>query len=1661
MKKGYNYLDPEDITAENLKADEDFLNDAANYLYKSTEGDVDLTDPEEIYDEFAKRMRYHDVNEVDTVSDLMYAQEADEESKAEMARLFDVYDKSEISAEDLGEKIVDYGYGIATAPSTWIGLLTGGSGKAVSVAGQQATKEIVRRTLKGALKGALVEGAIGAGQSVAQQGTRMELDPEREFSGTEVALTAGLSALPGVALGGANALRLGAREADATLLKQQGEAAFAKREADAKVAAKETIAKAQDSDGKSVSEVEEVLAELEALTIDPTTGKAVKTKPLDKVEIAEGESIQIGIGQPEGFEIRLEQGDIDKMTAAILEMKEVIPRTPGNKITADLSLAIANGDIPLDMYVKTMEKYNLSGRDIGLIYQANVSNAARLLKSAQAIGGKSAQDILLLKKQLKAAIDKGQDLSEAVGADVKLATEVGQEATIRGYAKDTANKFERVRRSIMTSQPVTTLRNVFGGASRLTLDMFEEAVEVGTTSLYNGIAKRVGLKPIEANKRFLNSADMGKYVLNTSEADLIANLYKNIDQKGFDKFFGNFIDSSVAGTKTDGGGWLTGIGNGLNILNRMSDNFFKKTAFAGELSRLVKANYDESLTDLIKNGRFNSIDPRLFNEAMDKAFEMVYQKTPKGKGFFAEQARNYLNIDQQYGFVTGLLIPFPRFVINQIQFMYEHAPIIGMLQAEKLGGKGKVAGRSLAKRVSQQASGAMMLGTFMSLRNTQDPGTLWYNVETEDGTVDLRPMMGPMNLELYLADTAVKMLRGEPQPNLVGFSQDMVQTAIGSSMRAGTGLQLVNDVLPSLLGDLDPDGATGGKLSIANQQTLGRIAGDYLNTFTFPLPVSIARDLYSLTDEQMRQIPETNGEVNAIDIMFARAGRTLGPIREMLGMENEKDPRYSIMRSTPAKKVDPLRTATTGFNISENANEVEKEANRLQVRPYEIYRRFKFGPADVSIREKVASELPQKMSGYIRGEEYKSQNNENKRKFFKEKAREIVTGISSKVLNELGTKIEVFKERNPDATEDMIREEFGYTINDIMQYRYETEISKDNRAALESEIGKPTEDSNFSEYFFAGQVKSEQKLASGGLVQTFNVGGDVGDPLALSETAAEEDVATREQESEDYVKQMIELGLDLAPVTGEIRSAQGAIKDFEEGNPFMGTLGVIGALPLFGIFGRAAKKAYKIAKDIELPKDATEFSGELVLQHASRNPDLQQFKPVESVRKEVPSTYGINEMEPNPMLYPENVFGSKALYMDYEDGDFVTGAMDSPGFKVGKHVYQVNTTFDKAYVVTPDTLDKFAPLYKELEDRGMVIEDLPDLLKEKGYDGLIIRGFNEKYDDAMSKYKVDSNTDPFESPEMSKRYNKAKDELDKPFEELGLPTSIGQDQILDFYPERIKVVKKVSEGESLGFRTNKAPLEGYAVPDALEMTDEQIATLRESRKKRNPEVVKRFDEIEEAAKKVQSGEIPVEEFRRIADAIKPVRVWDDLPKMASNEEIASGIKPNQLANGIVGLTKSIPDGTRMTSRLDIPAYSDYDTWVVTLKGMDKGDRNVYAPAVMLKNVDLNQSMANQTKAMKVAAGAQKGPFAVMEGDYVDAYPQDLYAYADGVMDNPNWTQIGYDPTRRGYFYDRKTMEPVTAADEIIQIGPLVLGKNVAKGKAEDFAFNKGGLMSRK
>ena len=119
---------------------------------------------------------------------------------------------------------------------------------------------------------------------------------------------------------------------------------------------------------------------------------------------------------------------------------------------------------------------------------------------------------------------------------------------------------------------------------------------------------------------------------------------------------------------------------------------------------------------------------------------------------------------------------------------------------------------------------------------------------------------------------------------------------------------------------------------------------------------------------------------------------------------------------------------------------------------------------------------------------------------------------------------------------------------------------------------------------------------------------------------------------------------------------------------------------------------------------------------------------------------------------------------------------------------------------------------------------------------------------------------------------------------------------------------------------------------------------------------------------------------------------------------------------------------------------------------------MYKPAVVLEDVKFIQPDGPQPKkALKVAKGEGKKPFAVMTGKYVEATDDEAYKLAQDVFDNPEFTQVGYDPTRRGFFYDRETGEAIVEADTVVQVGHLVLARNAKKVDAEAFPFSEGGM----
>jgi len=225
------------------------------------------------------------------------------------------------------------------------------------------------------------------------------------------------------------------------------------------------------------------------------------------------------------------------------------------------------------------------------------------------------------------------------------------------------------------------------------------------------------------------------------------------------------------------------------------------------------------------------------------------------------------------------------------------------------------------------------------------------------------------------------------------------------------------------------------------------------------------------------------------------------------------------------------------------------------------------------------------------------------------------------------------------------------------------------------------------------------------------------------------------------------------------------------------------------------------------------------------------------------------------------------------------------------------------------------------------------------------------------------------------------------------------------------------------------------------------------------DVTKRMPELQQAAKLYEQGKITREQYYAIVDQLKPVTPYEFIPKPATAEEALAALTSDKVKD--FGRTDVLTPGETILSRLDIPAYSKKGTWVTSqhrLKPPADEPKTIYTPTMMLEG---ETKMLPGTKAArKVAKGEEnKSSFATIRGAYKPGSDEEAVERAIEALRSKDYAQIGYDPERRGFFYDRKTMEPIIGTEEgIIQIGPLVLGKKPIRGNPEDFEYKEGGAV---
>ena len=243
---------------------------------------------------------------------------------------------------------------------------------------------------------------------------------------------------------------------------------------------------------------------------------------------------------------------------------------------------------------------------------------------------------------------------------------------------------------------------------------------------------------------------------------------------------------------------------------------------------------------------------------------------------------------------------------------------------------------------------------------------------------------------------------------------------------------------------------------------------------------------------------------------------------------------------------------------------------------------------------------------------------------------------------------------------------------------------------------------------------------------------------------------------------------------------------------------------------------------------------------------------------------------------------------------------------------------------------------------------------------------------------------------------------------------------------------------------------------------------------------------------LKDGLITRKQRNAVVNKFKPVTPYESLPDnlLTTKEKAINAL--DQSKRPMFGKTRKVIKDENfeyIALRLDIPAYLRDGAWVVTAhrpraarlrqgRGPFEGQAGTpigYELALSVNDVsfgtgrEVEEKFGRQVASGVATGAATKSTFATIEGrpetekSYSSLLKEARSVLKDMKEGKPtNWRQVGYDPERHAYFYDRANGEPIVAADRVIQIGPLVLAQNAnvsptgeaIRARQEDFAFSR-------
>ncbi len=384
-----------------------------------------------------------------------------------------------------------------------------------------------------------------------------------------------------------------------------------------------------------------------------------------------------------------------------------------------------------------------------------------------------------------------------------------------------------------------------------------------------------------------------------------------------------------------------------NKLNDMQEGYFRKSVFEAELrNSLRKAGVNAN--DAFSNP--GTIPANLVEDATNKAMRTT----------FAAQSTSSLGRDITTFFskhpALYAFAPFPRYIENRLNWLYEHSPLGLMSFAanantrskmnaliekntpflEKGGPEAEKAAFNIQKAQKQidalkpgsEIAAKAINGTVimpliagLTLRNDSLAGSHWYTIKDPTGAmgpdaeIDMRSV-GSVAYPMFLAEVAKELIR---DGSVTMPTEDIWQGIAIGGLRAGVGFTLLNKIT-----------GTGGDSFDSIVNTAADLAGSIPSGFFNP--ISQGKDIAAAFGSKEEA---TQREFRDTPLM-----RVYGPtLNNIPGAERYLPEKYSPTSAGPVTNEFPIArfmgvSATT-------PNPVEKEISRLGIGPQSLYPREK------------------------------------------------------------------------------------------------------------------------------------------------------------------------------------------------------------------------------------------------------------------------------------------------------------------------------------------------------------------------------------------------------------------------------------------------------------------------------------------------------------------------------------------------------------------------------------------------------------------------------------------------------------------------------------------------------------------------------------------------